>query len=275
LRYLDRSSRDGPRLALQGVYGGQETYSLPSSWLLFHGNPSIANSNGAAFAADQETAIQSAISEVIERHHFMSCWLRRSDAAPLEETTLTQELTARYLPERPVDLAWYILGTHFKLVSVLCVAYSPIAPYLSLGAGCRSNLKRAMAKALIEALATRMLWTSWIARVGRTEFCKTGDRYRQETDPLALGLFEMGYLWAADRDAPDRVAACLRRGEGGTAPIIAPDKFFYCDITPPAISQKVVKVIHADALPLPSCHAHLLALGRLVGEDNPMPIPFA
>lgn len=274
-RALDNSNRGGPRVRVQSVYDCQKTYSLPSSWVLFHGKPSIANSNGTAFAADRETAIESAICEVIERHHFMSCWLRRSDAEPIDELALSQELTARYLPEKRVDLAWYLLGTHFKLVSVLCVASSPIAPYLSLGAACRGTLKHAMSKALTEALTTRTLWTSQIAKIGRTEFCKTGDRYRNDTNPVSLGLIEMGHLWAADPNAPDKIAGFLTTGAGRAATITTLDKFFYCDITPPAISQKVVKVIHPDALPLPSCHAHLLALGRLVGEDNPMPLPFA
>jgi ribosomal protein S12 methylthiotransferase accessory factor YcaO len=256
---------------------GSQSVSIPPAWVTFSGDPSVANSNGAALGSTLDDAIDAGMREVVERHHFMSCWLGLSDATmpgPADVPVLNALVRRTLGHDSKLEITWYILGTHGTWTTVLCVATSAFAPYLSMGAACRNDLGAAAEKALIEAATTRLLWTSRISQMGRAAFCVRGEELARAS-PIEIGLLEMGWIWASDRNAGARVQTCLTRYSGREPRQLHADEFMYCDISPPGLGmQKVVKVLHPHALPLPSCYDHLLRLADLVRTDRPDPIPF-
>jgi hypothetical protein len=263
--------------AVTAVNGARAAAAAPTAWIYTYGSPSAANSNGAAYGETLADAIESGFREVIERDLLMRVWLGLAGSRELDDAELldTKASHWRFLAaEQGLNASWYRLdsGTNPNYVVVVCAAYGGAAPFVSVGAACRSSLGAAVEKAFFEAAGVRTLWSGEIQRWGRKGFCDRGRLFASEDD-IEYDLVKMGWRWAADPAAPEAMH------ERFTAPLppadpIEPEKAWYADATPPTLRAGfVAKVVHGDALPLPSCYAHLKILARLLGITEPLAIP--
>lgn len=257
------------------VADSTERLAVLEEWVYFFGTHSIANSNGAAFGYSIEDAIDAGRNEIIERHSFMASWLGIRCATKIDSSSLPTHVQleeSRISAACGVRFHWYLLRDTQSNWVVMCFACSDCAPFLSMGAACRRSLGEASSKAILEAVTTNVLWTSRIEKMGCRSFVDHGKRLCSEA-PERVGLIEMGWIWAADAEGVAKVDCLLTRGE--SAPIdLALDRFFYVDITPPEYGRgRVVKVLHPDALPLPSSYRHLLQLGTQLKLEGIEPIP--
>jgi hypothetical protein len=253
--------------------------SVPASWLYFDGTPSVSNSNGAAYGHTTAEAVEAAKYEIIERHSFMSAWIGKCRGELLDRSCLPVETNweaNRISHSSRLQFQWVSISTGAGEVTVVCIAHSSIAPYVSFGAAHRPSFVEAANKALLEAVTCNLLWTSRIQQIGMHNFVARGFELGQSTkcSPLQIALIEMAWIWAVRKDALEDCLNILTRSTTPHAVPLDPSTFFYSDITPQAIDMgSVVKVIHPDALPLTSCFGHLTALSDILGASTPEPMP--
>ena len=252
----------------------QQKVRVPKKWVYFSGKPSVPNTNGAAFGSTQEDAIFSAKLEILERHVFMRAYLGLSPSRELHDSEfdkikLIQKSEAFFSKRIP---RWYYLGSSNGSQVVLCVLSSDSPPFVSIGSAARFTVEDAAVKAFYESAAVDLLWAREIEKLGARQFLKTAKNLLNR-DPSSVGLIESGWIWAGMENASDRLHRIFECGKP-LANSLDEKRFVSVDIGRRILhSGSVVKVLHPDALPLPSSYAHALKLGEIVGVSQFLPVP--
>ena len=244
-------------------FGGGKKLHLPRSWIYLDGDPSVANTNGAAFGATWSDAVQSALQELVERHAFMQVFfgLRAAQVLGPQQGADAPMMSCRMLAgDRKVQ--WYDLGIRNGLKIVVCALSSPSPPYLSLGAAARSSKADAVLKAFYECASVELMWANEIIRFGPQGFCASAEQGIAQPD-RNIGLMEAGRFWAARPQAGAQLEVLFATGSPADENLDL-ERLLAVDIGTDIVwSGSVVKLYHPEALPLPSCHEHALFLARL------------
>jgi hypothetical protein len=117
-----------------------------------------------------------------------------------------------------------------------------------------------------------MLWAHELERIGPRRFCEIAHEITEQP-PEKVGLVEGAWAWAGRQDSVERLQGILDGPDAGNI-ALEPESFLVIDVGRHVLdSGHVVKVMHPDALPLPSCHAQTRLLAEHLGVTVDLPVP--
>ena len=249
-----------------------KSHTVPLDWIYFSPSPGIANSNGAAFGPTLAAAIGSGRREVVERDLVIRAWYGLRPSRELLERETASPRIERWRSgarDRGLDAHWFLLGDRApggcERATVYCVLASPRPPYISTGSATRPDLLAAVEKAFFEAAGCHLSYLQLIADVGLRAFVRRALK-RLSGDPRAMMLQHYGEdLGRAEgrvcgNCGATRPAAWQRGTSAQQEPLLVRRHH-----STALRNGVVVKVLHPDAAPLPTCLAHLRVLERLLG----------
>lgn len=273
LRRLAKPMLHGKDFCEGWKLNNQQAVRLPTAWVYFNGHNSVANSNGAAFGSSLQDAIHGGKIEVIERHLLMQTYLQRQKSQEfLLAPSLIPASIQEFLHKAGRRARFYNLGRLNDIQAVVCMLARDRPPYVSIGCSGKSNLEEAALKALYEAIVTDSQWSRRIEQYGVKRFVEMGHGYLQ-ADPSKVSFEESAWYWASVENAEMLLHQRFHTGEP-TVGSLCEDSFVVVDLGQNIVPRgAVVKVIHPEALPLPSCFAHAKALFELLQLDETLTIP--
>ena len=273
LRKLSKPIKRAPAFTEGWSLTDHRPLKVPTEWMHFNGHNSVSNSSGAAFGSSTLDAVFGAKIEVVERHLLMQTYLQISKAREfVPEDGVIDTNIKEFLRTRGRRARFYDLGVCNDISGVVCVIGSDLPPYASIGCSGKSSRDDAVTKALYEAIVTDSQWSRRIEQYGPKRFVEMGKGYLQ-ANPNSVGFEESAWHWAAMEDAEERLHRRFHTGEPMVG-ALAEDSFVAVDIGKNIVQRGVVvKVIHPDALPLPSCFAHARALFDLLNLSETLTIP--
>ena len=273
LRKLSRPIKRAPVFTEGWSLTDQRPLKVPTEWMHFNGHNSVSNSSGAAFGSSLFDAVFGAKIEVVERHLLMQTYLQISKAREfVPEDSVIDANIKEFLRTRGRRARFYDLGVCNDISGVVCVIGSDLPPFASIGCSGKASRDDAATKALYEAIVTDSQWSRRIEQYGPKRFIELGKGYLQ-ANPNSVGFEESAWHWAAMADAEERLHSRFDTGEPMVG-ALAEDSFVAVDIGKNVVTRgAVVKVIHPDALPLPSCFAHARALFDLLNLSETLTIP--
>jgi hypothetical protein len=276
LRDLTHPLRGGPEACAGWFLADERPCRVPARYVYFQDHPSaVTNTSGAAYGATLADAVDSGRLELIERHALLRAYLqgvhgREVPAAELDGSV--QALVTRAPRHRP---RFYHLSRGAGVDVVVCVLTASTPPFVSLGAAARRSVSAAARKAFFEAAALDVDYATQLERTGPRAFLERARAWR-DAPPHTVGLVEGAWVWAG---MPEGAALLHGIFGGADAPAnerLDPGGFVVVELGTRIVPDAhVVKVLHPDALPLPSYHAHALHLAGLLGVPPPLPMPFA
>lgn len=275
LRSLTQPLQTGPARCEGFFVEGGDPCALPTQWVYFQDEPSHAtNTSGAAYGSTLFDAMTSARWELIERHALLRAYLQGVRGRQLPADSLasgTQALTGRTGPERHVR--WYHLSTCNDVHVVACVLTSSSPPYMSLGTAARPSLSDAARKAFYETAVMEVDWAEAVAELGPAGFVRRAETLR--TSGQTLGLVEGAWVWAGMPDAGERLHGLFHH-DAVPVETLDESKFVAVELGARIVPRgHVVKVLHPDALPLPSCSSDAARLASMLGVPLLLPLPLA
>ncbi len=269
-------------------------------------------SSGLAFDPSLATALWRGICEVAERDALMLTWWQRRPAAEIDLGCDSDWPSAGLVPGLANRLSrvaaaslrarFFDITTDFAVPTVVCVLTGDRFPYLTVGAACRADAGAACAKALDEAVSTRLAVRgaegfvpprlddfSWMDELEQHAQLYAARHLRQAFDflldgerlPISLAeIAECPALRSPQTMAELRDVAMDLEHADLTV--------LWTDLTAPELSPhgQVVKVVIPQMVPLPQLHrVRWLGTRRLrrPGDDgeslassfNSYPHPFA
>ena len=250
----------------------RKTFLVPTQWVYFHNDTSPTNTSGTAFGSHFEEACLSARLELIERHLLMKVYLGLSGAQEIKVSLDDFAFVKDFVQDKKRTIHWYNLGSANNANVVVCIVSSTTPPYASLGAAARFSIHDAARKALYEALAVDLLWSSKIGQFGPRQFLTMGQSFMDKS-PSRIGLEEGAWIWAAMPDACAILHGIFHAGTPSTSNL-SEENFLAIDMGENILPYgSVVKLLHPDALPLPSYYSHTLMLCNLLNAKHPLPLP--
>lgn len=259
-RELTKSGNIGPKYVQAQFLHSRKPLSVPCEWVYFNENLSAVNTSGTAFGNTLQEAEEYAQFELIERHSLLMVLfkLKGGQAFAFEQPDFIDDVQVR----------WYSLGCTNKIETVVCVIGASRPPFVCIGSAARYNREEAARKAFFEALATETIWGERLIKYGTKSFIDRGKKFLS-MPPEKIGLIEGSWVWAADENSAEKLHYIFDQGQGGEE-ILDPDKFISVDVGRNILSLgAVARVMHPDALPLPSYHAHFLKLASLLKVEVP------
>jgi ribosomal protein S12 methylthiotransferase accessory factor len=246
-------------------------------------------STGLAFDPSLEVALWRGICEVAERDALMMAWLHRRCVAELDVRpggALPDPLADRVqrVQRSSLEARFFDITTDFDVPTACCVLTGERFPHVTVGTACREDMAAACAKALDEAVSTR------VAVSGAEDF-------------VPASLDDFGWMDELDHHAQLYAAGYLREGLDflldGEAPLVALDEaseqdeprrpathdelrkiakhldeigltVLWTDVTAPELigHGHVVKVVIPQMIPLSQFHsARWLATPRLLDAE--------
>jgi len=125
-------------------------------------------STGLAFHRDLTTAIWGGLCEVVERDAIMSFWWLRTGAPEItvvggEVANVPDAVLERLemLAEAGLQARLFDITTDVEVPTVFCVVTGEKQPCLAVGASCKADPGAAVAKAIDEAIGTRVALAGW------------------------------------------------------------------------------------------------------------------
>lgn len=273
LRRLAKPMQHGPSSCLAWKLAGDQAVSLPTAWVYFNGHNSVANTSGAAFGTSLQDAISGGKAEVIERHLLMQAYLQlRKSQEFVPQATAIPAGMREFLDKPGRRVRFYDVGCLNDIYGVVCILARDVPPFVSMGCSAKANRDEAALKALYEAIVTDSQWSRRIEQYGVNRFVQMGADYLR-ADPAKVGFEESAWHWAALEDAESLLHERFNTG-APDRDTLCEDSFVAIDVGQNIVPRgAVVKVIHPQALPLPSCFAHARVLFELLGRDETRTIP--
>ncbi len=254
-------------------------------------------STGCSFFHTKETAIFKGIMEVIERDAIMRWWyLNFPDTRVIRTDDIfsfdIQERIKR-IKSKNMEVYLFEISAYKKFPVVLCLLKGNEFPYACFGASCNTDIKKAIAKSLDEAMSIRTMakWTGKKANINTRNF----NWITQLTDHMELYanwkdapvIQKITNLVNADevsiRDYPEKTGITTFEDLQQLAREFADSgvDIYYKDLTLPEISPlgSVIRVVIPQMIPLSQSYStrwlSSLLKEKEIDEINPYPQPFA
>ena len=273
-------ARERFRLARAVAGRGHRAVGLmPVEWIYLGQSPA-ANTNGTAFGVTHREAIRSALRELVERDLLLRAWYglvqsREITGALKQHPSIEQWRHAALA--RGLRARWFALGDdRHALATVVCTLGSDAPPHFGSGSATRPNIVSAAEKAFLEAAGSHLGHVMAAATAGRRRFVRTA--LGHVAGPAAAfrrTAFE-SYWAARGADGLAEIAARFSRSRV-RRPSLDPRGCLWVDATPVGFTEgHVVKVFHADAVPLPNTMEQVVVLETLLGvRGNGTPPPIS
>jgi hypothetical protein len=160
IKKLNLSDLKKTKLIRMDGWKSKQHMLIPINWVYFstqRGAKTMRSSVGTAFNSDKNTAIRSAILELIERHSFLYCWYT---SIPIIGLCTNKKISTLIRPfERKLNatIKFYLLRSNIKIPVYMCVIDSKAG--LAFGLSCKEKSFDALKHALAEALQVYVSFT--------------------------------------------------------------------------------------------------------------------